>query len=172
MEWHFPCSSILVHVCVCVWGGGDTISGETTLSKTFRPPPEKVFTLQGNKLLPFRVYSTIKHWLLQGANSLHLTYFSERGWCAGKQTGSHKSVSLETKSDGKCHLVDFPHFYKRENFCDFLIAFMQTISLLKMGLILWKTILSQRWSKFYPLKVYPIPLTLALLNKLRCHAHF
>ena len=44
-----------------------------------------------------------------------------------------------------------------------LIAGKQTRSQLRC-------LLYNKWRKFY--KVYPVPLTLALLNKLRCHSHF
>ena len=34
------------------------------------------------------------------------------------------------------HLVAFQHFYKGNNFCDFLFAFLHRKCLLKMGLLL------------------------------------
>ena len=62
----------------------DIPSIESTLSNTFRPPFEKGSTLKrknllpwGSKFFPFRA-----------------DHFLESPWCAGKQTGSHKSVSL------------------------------------------------------------------------------
>ena len=63
--------------------GTYTLSGEKTLWNLFCPPYVKRSVLKGNNLLkffPFRIEN-----------------FSEASCCAGKQTGSHKVVSLVKK---------------------------------------------------------------------------
>ena len=65
---------------------------------------------------------------------------------------------------------------KGDNFYDILFCFPHTESLLKRGLLFRGEVIYKGGKSILAdllaLKVYPDSLTLALLNKLRCHTHF
>ena len=74
--------------------GMDTLSGETTLSKLVCLPSLKGSSLKGKHLLPWEqmLFCFREDPFSDGFKGL---------WCPGKQTESHKFVSLVTNG-GKC----------------------------------------------------------------------